>query len=330
MRAIQIDRTGPSDLMTVADLPIPEPGPGEVLIRIACAGVNPADWKCREGYLGAFIEYTFPFVIGFDAAGVVVALGEGVDGPPPGTRVFAQTDVGAGKWGSFAEFVTVRHDSVVRIPENMSFAQAAATPTPALAAWAGVFDDGGLSAGQKILIHGGAGAVGTFAIQFAKQAGAEVAATCAAHNRSYVQALGSDLAIDYQSEDIGAAVKAWAPHGVDVVLDAVGAGTLPTALDMLATGGVLVNIMTLTAEDAERLPALAAEAGKRGLRTAMTFSRMPSGEQLGRIAALVEQAGLQTPRVETLPLEQAPRALDLVQFGQAKAKLVLDVADLAG
>jgi NADPH:quinone reductase len=297
---------------------------------VAYAGVNPADWKCREGYLGAFLRYTFPFVLGFDAAGVVVALGEGVEGPPPGTRVFAQTDVGAGRWGSYAEYVVVRHDSVVRIPDGMSFAEAAAAPTPALAAWAGLFDDGGLQAGQKVLIHGGAGAVGTFAIQFAKHAGAEVAVTCAARNKAYVEALGCDLSIDYQSRDIDAALKAWAPEGVDLVLDAVGGNTLPRALDMLAPGGMLVNIMTLAAEDAERLPKLAAEAAERGLRTAMTYSRMPSGESLGKIAALVKETGLRSPRIESLPLAEAARALDLVQSNDAKVKLVLHVSDIEG
>jgi NADPH:quinone reductase len=329
MRAIQIDRTGSSDEMKLADLPMPEAGPGDVLIRVACAGVNPADWKCREGYLGAFIQYTFPFVIGFDVAGVVVALGEGVQGPPPGTRVFGQTDVGAGRWGSYAEYVVVHSDSVVRIPEGMRFAEAAATPTPALAAWAGLFDDAGLQSGQKVLIHGGAGAVGTFAIQFAKHTGADVAATCAGHNRPYVETLGCDLAIDYQSQDIGHALKAWAPRGVDIVLDAVGGNTLPGALDMLAPGGMLVSIMTLAAEDAQRLPALAAEAEQRGLRTAMTYSRMPSGERLGKIASLVERVRLRSPRIESMPLHDAARALDLVQSGNAKAKLVLQVADLA-
>lgn len=158
MRAIQIERTGDSREMKLADLPMPEPGPDDVLIRVACAGVNPADWKCREGRLGAFLHYTFPFVIGFDVAGVVASTGKNVVGFPPGTRVFAQTDVGAGKWGSYAEYAAVRHDSVVRIPDEMTYADAAATPTPALAAWTALFDDANLQPGHKVLIHGGAGA----------------------------------------------------------------------------------------------------------------------------------------------------------------------------
>jgi NADPH2:quinone reductase len=329
MRAVVIDRVGHSDALRLADVPTPKPGPGDVLIRVAYAGVNPADWKCREGYLGAFIQYTFPFVIGFDVAGVVEAVGDGVDDFPPGTRVFAQTDVGAGKWGAYAQYAAVRRDSVVRIPDGVSFAQAAAVPTPALAAWAGLFDDGRLRSGQTILIHGGAGAVGTFAIQLAKHAGARVAATCGAYNRASVDALGCDLSIDYRAQNVRDAVRAWVPRGVDLVLDVLGCGTLPDALDMLAPGGTLVSIMTLVAADAERLAATSAEAAKRGLHTAMTFSRMPSGERLGQIAARLANGHLRVPRIECLPLEQVARALDLVQSGDAKAKLVLHVADIA-
>lgn len=330
MRAIQIERTGDSREMKLADLPIPEPGPGDVLIRVACAGVNPADWKCREGRLGAFLRYTFPFVIGFDVAGVVVSTGGEVDRFPPGTRVFAQTDVGAGKWGSYAEFVAVRHDSIVRIPDDMSFAEAAAMPTPALAAWTALFDDANLQPGQNVLIHGGAGAVGVFAIQLAKHAGAKVYATCAGQNKEYVEMLGADCSVDYQTANIPDAVRAWAPQGVDVVIDAVGAQTLPNALDMLAPGGILVSIMTLDAGDSERLSVIAKEAEKKGLRTALTYSRMPSGERLARIAELVANGRLRAPRIEAMRLDDAARALDLVQSGKAKTKLVLHVADVGG
>ncbi|KWF57393.1 NADP-dependent oxidoreductase [Burkholderia pseudomultivorans] len=330
MRALLIDRVGDSDALRLADVPVPRPGPGDVLIRVACAGVNPADWKCREGYLGAFMQYTFPFVIGFDAAGIVEAVGAGVDGFAPGMRVFAQTDVGAGRWGAYAEYVAVRHDSVVRLPDDTSFAAAATVPTPALAAWAGLFDDGGLRAGQTVLIHGGAGAVGTFAIQLAAQAGARVVATCSARNRVTVEALGAAASIDYRAADIAQAVRAWAPGGVDLVLDAVGGDTLRDALDLLAPGGTLVNIMTLAAGDAERLATTAAEAARRGLRTAMTYSRMPSGDTLAKIARRLARHALRVPRFDRFPLEQAARALDLVQTGEAKAKLVLQVADIAG
>ncbi|MGH8354179.1 MAG: alcohol dehydrogenase catalytic domain-containing protein, partial [Pseudomonas sp.] len=140
MRAVVIDHLGGSEVLRLGTVQKPQPGPGEVLIRVQCAGVNPADWKCRQGYLSPFITYRFPFVLGFDLAGTVAETGEGVVGFPAGIRVFAQSDVGAGKWGAYAEYVCVTQDSVVRMPDNLDFAQAAAVPTPALAAWAGLFE----------------------------------------------------------------------------------------------------------------------------------------------------------------------------------------------
>lgn len=323
MRAMVIDQVGGPDVLRMADVQVPEPAAGEVLIRVVCAGVNPADWKCREGCLSHFMEYRFPFVIGFDAAGVVAAVGAEVTGFVPGDRVFTQTDVGAGKWGAFAEYVAVNQRSVVRLPDNIAFADAAASPTPALAAWTGLFDEGGLAPGQTVLVHGGGGAVGTFAIQLAKAAGARVAATCSAARREALMQLGCDLAIDYRDSDIAAALGAWAPEGADLVLDAVGCGTLPNGLDLLKPGGILVAILTLVPGDPGPD---AAEAARRGLRTALAFSKMPSGARLQEIAERLGAGRLQPPRNECLPLADATRALEQVRLGTAAAKLVLQVA----
>lgn len=322
MRAVVMDRLGGSDVLQLSQLEKPRPGPGEVLIRVHCAGVNPADWKCRQGYLSQFITYRFPFVLGFDLAGTVAGTGEGVTDLPEGTRVFAQSDVGAGKWGSYAEYACVSRESVVPMPDNLDFAEAAAVPTPALAAWAGLFEDGDLKAGQKVLVHGGAGAVGTFAIQLAKVAGAQVAATCSAGNLDYVAALGCERGIDYRAQDILAATRQWSADGVDLILDCVGCASLPGSLDMLRPGGMLVSILTLAEGDPGPDHAGAAQ---RGLRTAVTWSRMPSGTQLGRIAALLGSGQVRPPRIETLPLAQVAKAHDLLQSGSAKVKLVLQV-----
>ncbi|WP_265920790.1 NADP-dependent oxidoreductase [Cupriavidus nantongensis] len=323
MRAVLIDRHGGPEVIRLGHVARPEPAAGEVLIRVACAGVNPADWKCREGYLSAFMQASFPFVLGFDASGVVAAVGAGVTGFVRGQRVFAQTGVGAGQWGSYAEYVAVGQDCVVPIPDNVGFAEAAAVPTPALAAWTGLFDEGGLRPGQTVLVHGGAGAVGTFAVQLARAVGATVAATCSAPRRDALLALGCDLAIDYRASDIGDAVRAWAPAGVDLVLDTVGCGTLPMGLDLLRPGGILVAILTLVSGDHGPDPA---EAARRGVRSAVAFSKMPSGVRLTEIAALMNDGRLRPPRIECLPLEQAGHTLELVRSGQAANKLVLHVA----
>ncbi len=324
MRAVVMERLGGAEVLQLAELERPRPGPGEVLVRVVCAGVNPADWKCREGYLGGFLEYRFPFVLGFDLAGTVAAVGEGVDDLLPGTRVFAQSDVGAGKWGSYAEYACVSRASVVRMPDNLDFAAAAAVPTPALAAWAGLFDEGGLRPGMKVLIHGGGSAVGGFAVQFARCAGAQIAATCSADNLAHARGVGADCAIDYRAEDIHKALKQWAPEGVDLVLDCIGGGSLPNGLDLLRPGGILVAILTLAPGDAGPDHA---DAARRGLRTAVAYSRMPSGEALGRIAALLAAGRVHPPRLEVLPLADVATAHERLQQGRARTKQVLQVAD---
>ncbi|MDH4553993.1 NADP-dependent oxidoreductase [Pseudomonas sp. BN417] len=324
MRAVVIERLGGAEVLQLKEVERPQPGPGEVLVRVVCAGVNPADWKCREGYLGAFLDYRFPFVLGFDLAGTVAALGEGVDDLPLGSRVFAQSDVGAGKWGSYAEYACVSRASLVPMPDNLDFAAAAAVPTPALAAWAGLFDEGGLRPGMKVLIHGGGSAVGGFAIQFARCAGARIAATCSEDNLSHVQAHGAECAIDYRAGSIEQALLHWAPEGVDLVLDCIGGGSLPGALDLLRPGGILVAILTLAPDDAGPDHAAAA---RRGLRTAVAYSRMPSGGALGRIAALLAAGRVHPPRLELLPLADVAIAHERLQQGRARTKQVLLVAD---
>ncbi|MNP06919.1 Zinc-type alcohol dehydrogenase-like protein [compost metagenome] len=310
--------------MKLATVQKPQPGPGEVLIRVHCAGVNPADWKCRQGYLGQFFTCSFPFVLGFDLSGTVAEVGEGVSDLLEGTRVFAQSDVGAGKWGAYAEYACVSRASVVRMPANLDFAAAAAVPTPALAAWAGLFDEGALRPGMKVLVHGGGSAVGGFAIQFAGCAGAQVATTCSADNLEYVQGLGAELAIDYRNTAIDPALKQWAPEGVDMVLDCIGAGTLPDGLELLRAGGVLVAILTLMPGDAGPD---SGEAVRRGLRTAVAYSRMPSGEALGRIASLLATGRVRPPRLEVLPLAEVATAHDRLQEGRARIKQVLQVVE---
>lgn len=322
MRAVVMNQLGDSGVLELTRVERPEAGPEDVLIRVHYAGVNPADWKCREGALSAFFSYQFPFVPGFDLSGTVEAVGEQVSGLQPGDRVFAQSDVGMGRWGSFADYARVSQGAVVKMPDNLGFAEAAAVPTPALAAWAGLFDDGGLKAGQTLLIHGGAGAVGVFAIQFAKTVGARVAVTCSGPNQEYLRALGCELSIDYQHQDIATALRRWAPEGVDMVLDCVGCGTLPDALDMLCAGGVLVAILTLVAGDPG--PDIAA-AEQRGLRTALTYSKLPSGPALAAVAELLGAGRVQPPRIEIYPLEDVRGALDQLQGGKAKRKLVLEV-----
>ena len=200
-------------------IPKPEPAPGEVLIRVAYAGINPADWKDREGYLSQFYDIHFPHIVGFDAAGTVDRVGEGVTAFAPGDRVLTVSRVGQGGQGSYAEFLPVPADRVAKIPDELPLVQAAVLPVAALTAWQALFDEarGKLQPGQAVLINGGSGGVGTFAVQFARQASARVAASCSGANADYVRQLGADLAIDYRQGRMPEAIAGWAGGGVDLL-----------------------------------------------------------------------------------------------------------------
>lgn len=327
MFAMIIEETGGPEVLKYAEIATPEPGPGEIRIRIACAGVNPADWKNRQGMLAAFRPYTFPYVIGFDAAGVVDKLGAGVTAFKPGERVFTPTNHGQGGQGSYAEFAIASVDRVAAIPDGMSYAQAAALPVAALTAWQGLFDRGGLEAGQLAMIHGGSGGLGSFAVQFARWAGARVAATCSTANVEYLRGLGVERVIDYRRESIAEAVAAWAPGGLDYLMDAVGASTLPNGLDLVRPGGTFVSIPTLN-DDGDIPVAAAAGAAKGVNRVFSTMVDIGCAAQLAKIADLLVAGHVKLPPLREYALRDAADAHRSIQGGHTRGKIVLRVADL--
>lgn len=326
MRAMIMEKTGGPEVLRLAEVPTPEPGPGQVLIRVACAGVNPADWKDREGMLAMYVAYRFPYILGFDAAGVVERVGPGVEHPRPGDRVFTPGNHGQGAWGSYAEFMVADADRTAIIPPSMSFAAAASIPVAALTGWQALFDRGGLQAGQRIMIHGGSGGLGSFAVQFARWAGARVAATCGTANVDYVRGLGAENVVDHRRDDIAGAIRAWAPDGLDLLVDAVGASTLPDGLGMVRPGGAYVSIPTLT-DDGDIEASFAAAAARQVRRVFSTMSDVGCGRQLATIAGLITDGHVTLPPVRTLPLEQVAKAHALIQTGHVRGKLVLNVAE---
>ena len=327
MFAVIIEETGGPDVLRYGEIATPEPGPDDIRVRIAYAGVNPADWKNRQGMLAAFRPYSFPYIIGFDAAGVVDAVGANVSGFTPGDRVFTPTNHGQGGQGSYAEFAIASADRVAHIPEGMSFAQAAALPVAALTAWQGLFDRGGLQAGQMAMIHGGSGGLGGFAVQFARWAGARVAATCSTPNVEYLKSLGVERVIDYRKENIAEAVAAWAPGGLDYLMDAVGASTIPNGLDMVRTGGTFVSIPTLT--DDGDIPAAAVAGAAKGVnRVFSTMVDVGCNVQLAQIAKLLVEGHITLPPLHEYALRDVARAHEAIQSGHTRGKIVLKVADL--
>ena len=327
MFAAIIEETGGPEVLRYAEIATPEPGPQDIRVRIAYAGVNPADWKNRQGMLAAFRPYTFPCVIGFDAAGVVDKVGAAVTAFKPGDRVFTPTNHGQGGQGSYAEFAIASADRVAHIPEGMSFAQAAALPVAALTAWQGLFDRGGLQTGQLAMIHGGSGGLGGFAVQFARWAGARVAATCSTPNVEYLKALGVERVIDYRKENIAEAVAAWAPGGLDYLMDAVGASTIPNGLDMVRKGGTFVSIPTLT--DDGDIPAAAVAGAAKGVnRVFSTMVDVGCSAQLAKIASLLVEGHITLPPLQEYALRDVALAHAAIQGGHTRGKIVLKVGEL--
>jgi NADPH:quinone reductase len=230
----------------------------------------------------------------------------------------------------YAEFMRVPVRNVSPMPKSLSFAQAAAIPVASLTAFQALFHaaTGGLIPGQKVLIHGAAGGVGSFAMQFAKSGGLLVAATCSANNVAYVRSLGADRVSDYKAEDIGRAIRDWSAEGVDVVLDVVGSTTLPHALDMLRPGGRLVSILTVTADgDIERDRKEAERRGFRKIAFIIDFDR--ARDSIREITNLIDAGLVRVPPIEMLPLEDAARAHRMIETGHVRGKLVLKIADFS-
>ncbi|MFP5345358.1 MAG: NADP-dependent oxidoreductase [Gammaproteobacteria bacterium] len=310
MKAVRIHQFGGVEVLRYEDAPRPVPGPGEVLIRVHAAGVNPVDWKIREGRLQGRISHHLPLTLGWDVAGVIEQPGPGVTQFNVGDAVYARPDLA--RDGAYAEYIAVRASEAALKPKSLDFIHAAAVPLSALTAWQSLFDAGDLQPGQKILIHAGAGGVGHYAVQFARWKGAHVVTTASARNASFVRSLGADEAIDYTATRFEDAVR-----DMDMVFDTVGGEVQARSWKALRQGGILVSILALT---------VPGEAEQHGWRSAYVFVQ-PNAAQLTRIAELID-AGKVKPVVENVfPLHEAARAHAAVQGGHTRGKVVLRVAD---
>jgi NADPH:quinone reductase-like Zn-dependent oxidoreductase len=309
MKAVRVHQYGGPEVLKYEEAPRPKPGPGEVLVRIRAAGVNPVDWKVREGHLKEALAYRMPFVPGWDVSGVVEATGPNVTQLATGDEVYGYPSVV--RDGTYAEYAVVPEAELALKPRSVDHVQAASVPMAALTAWQGLFDAGDLRTDQKVLIHGGAGGVGSFAIQLARWKGAFITATASGRNQEFLRNLGADLTIDYEKSRFDRLVC-----DVDLVFDTVGGDTLRRSWKVLKKGGILVS--TVEAPDA-------ALAQFHGIRAALVNTQAKPA-QLAEIAALVD-AGMVRPIVEAVfPLNEARHAQELSQTGHARGKIVLKVA----
>jgi NADPH:quinone reductase-like Zn-dependent oxidoreductase len=301
MKAVVIHETGSPEVLVYEEVERPEPGDGEVLIRVRAVSVNPVDWKQRRG----LPPDQLPAVLGRDVSGTVeVSRAEGF---AEGDEVFGMT-----LSGGYAEFATSAAGMIAKKPEGVSHAQAAAIPVAGLSAWQGLFDHGGLERGQTALIAGAAGGVGHFAVQFATHAGARVIGTGSTRNRDFVLSLGADEYVDYTQQEVADAVT-----GIDVAFDTVGGETTQTLLPAVREGGILVSIAGSPPEEAAR---------ERGVRTEL-FRTTPNPDQLARIADLVASGDVHVEFAEVLPLTEIRRAHELSESGHTRGKIVLTVGE---
>jgi NADPH:quinone reductase-like Zn-dependent oxidoreductase len=316
MRAIAITEFGGSDRLHETEVDDPLVGPDSVLIRVRAAGINPVDYKVRQGNLAGRIPHFFPLIPGWDAAGVVEQVGPAVTDFAPGDEVYAYCRQDLVRDGTYAELVSVRDDAVARKPARLSFDEAGGVPLAGLTALQllrGALD---IKAGERVLIHAAAGGVGSFAVQIAKDDDAQLIATASAANHDYVRGLGADDVIDYTSEDFVAAVRERYPDGIDAVVDLVGGEVQERSAEVLAPGrGRLGSIIAPPDADALR---------DRGLRGHYVFVR-PSASGLRVLAAMADAGRLRVHLQEVVPLGEAARAHETLEGGHVRGKIVLRV-----
>jgi NADPH:quinone reductase-like Zn-dependent oxidoreductase len=308
MKAIRIHGRGGPDHLVYDEVPEPHPGPGEVLVRVAASGIIVNELTWDETYQTETGEPRPLPIPGRDLSGVVAEVGADVTDVTVGDAVYAM--LAYGRDGAEAEYTIVRPSELASKPRTLDDVQAAAVPLSALTAWQALFIHAKLSKGQRVLIHGGAGGVGTYAVQFAHWAGAHVLATASASNADFLRDLGADLVIDYATtrfEDVA--------HDLDVVFDLVGGDTLKRSWQVVREGGVLVSVVS---------PPPTEQAPRPGVRFAW-FIVEPSGEQLRQIGGLLD-AGQVRPIVDQVfPLTEARQAYDAGRQGHPRGKIVLTI-----
>lgn len=310
MQAVRVHEYGGPEGLSLDGITLPHPGPDEVLVRIHAAGVNPLDWKIRAGYLQQAMPLPLPFTLGADFSGVVEAIGDGGLGFTPGDEVFGQSAAFSGGSGAFAEFATAPVTCIERKPPALSHTEAAALPVAGVSAWQAITEHLHITRGQHVLIHGGAGGVGAFAIQIAKLLGARVTATASARNISYVCSLGADEVIDYREYPFDQNV-----HDADAVLDTVGGETYERSFRALRRGGRIVSLLE---------PPRKELTDGYGVEASILYGQVTS-ERLAALAHLAGHRALRVPLGQTYPLGQASDALLHVERDSTRGKTVLMV-----
>ena len=316
MQAMVITAFGGPEVFAAAELPRPRPGPGELLVRVLAASVNPVDYKIRQA--GAWAQVRPPAVIGYDAAGVVEEVGPGVKDFAPGAKVFYTPRI-IGRAGTYAQYHVVDADIVVEKPEDLTFLEAASLPLAGGTAWDAVVRLAAVRPGETVLVHAGAGGVGSLAVQLARLAGARVLATARGSNADLVRALGADVVIDYRSEDPAkAALRETRGRGVEVAIDTVGGDTLARTIAAMRPYGRMVTVVSSTGDLSAALI--------RNLTVHFEFLER-ARSKMEALRTLAERGRLRPVIDSVLPLAAAADAHRRIEAGGMRGKLVLQVAE---
>ena len=308
MKAARIHAYGAASEIRIEDAPLPTLNDEDVLIRVVATSVNPVDWKIRKGYLQSFIPYDMPLIMGWDVSGVVERTGPAVTKFKPGDAVYSRPDIRRN--GTYAEYIAVRESEIAFKPATISHVEAASLPLVSITAWESLFTTANLTAGQRVLIHAGAGGVGSIAIQLAKAKGAHVTATASAGKADLVRSLGADQVIDYRAQDFSTVAR-----DMDVVFDTVGGDVQERSWSVLKPGGMLVSITDRPSED---------RAKAEGKRAGFVFID-PNAAILTELAAMVD-AGQVRPLIGAeYRLDDAARAQEASETGSATGKIVIYV-----
>lgn len=308
--AARIHKYGNADEVSLDSVTLTNPQAGEVLVRVHAAGLNPVDWKIRAGYLQQVMPLPLPITLGGDFSGVVEVVGPAVTGYKIGDEVFGQAPAWNGT-GSFAEAVIAKTGNIAAKPPMLPHVEAAALPLVGASALQALTDNLRVSAGHKVLIHGGAGGIGSVAIQLAKHLGAQVATTVATSDLAYAKSLGADTVVDYTKQSFEDLVRDF-----DAVLDTVGGETYTRSFAVLKKGGRLASMLERPNQDL---------AKNFGVEASMVFTQVTS-ERLVTIAELARQGEITINVEGAFPLAQARTALVSLETGAMKGKIVLNVA----
>ncbi|WP_225848733.1 NADP-dependent oxidoreductase [Streptomyces sp. HPF1205] len=312
MRAITQNTFGGPEVLEVTDLPVPDLGPGRVLVRVKAAGVNPIELFIRSGAFPLLGEP--PFVLGWDLSGVVERVEPGVHRFKEGDEVYGLPLFPLAA-GAYAEYVSAPARQLARKPAGISHEEAAALPLVGLTAWQAFAEIAELRPGQRVLVHGAGGGLGHVAVQLAKHMGAQVVGTASAGKHEFLRGLGADRLIDHRTADYAEVLR---DDPVDVVLETLGGGHAERSFTILRPGGLLITAVERTSTT---LPGLAAEAGVRFAPLGVE----PDAAGLESLTALVEAGRLRPYLQEVLPLEQAAKAHEIVATGSVRGKVVLSV-----